>query len=360
MYPAGKFTHAQGRTIAGEIAVTTPGLPATEDPLASQRLALVGQLVVAQFDIEAAIGELARSGASTGPLLTQLQNLTQLQRQVGTATPATLAMLRADVGAAVSQSQSVAQDARGTGAANTADSASVISLAATSRAQVSDIMRDMHQFDRELDFTSPEEEAAYRQREAERRAYIAQEQDKHTPEGDLNAAGGAVGQMADAKAHGADSPEFQKRWNELADSTQKLRAQLLREGKDVSQFDARLRDDLRTIMRDKGIPESQIDSLFAAHPDDPLQAAKAFVSETDVGRIASRRNAHAETAMPETTIVAEASPVPSVVVPNSALDAMAELTALGVIAVPHEADAPPSHGVAVQLRGPSQAANLPG
>ncbi|KAJ8134275.1 hypothetical protein OY671_012512, partial [Metschnikowia pulcherrima] len=59
-------------------------------------------------------------------------------------------------------------------------------------------------------FASAEDERAYRQREAERRSYIEAEQAKGTPEGNLNAAGATVGQMADAKAHGAGGPEFDK------------------------------------------------------------------------------------------------------------------------------------------------------
>jgi hypothetical protein len=105
-------TLAQRRTIDGNITVSHQGQSASTDPLASQRAELIGQLAVAQFDLENTLTELSRNGASTSQLDAQLQNLGMMMRQVGAANQTTLASLRGDIAAIVAQSSSVAQQAR--------------------------------------------------------------------------------------------------------------------------------------------------------------------------------------------------------------------------------------------------------
>ncbi len=191
----------------------------------------------------------------------------------------------------------------------------------------------MKDFDPYLQFGPGDMEADYRKREAERRAYIAAEQAKGTPQGDLNASGAAVGQMADAAAHGAaNSPEFQSRWDALVDSTAKLRAQMVREGHDVSEFDNRLREDLRHIMKAKGVPDAKIDALFAANPNNPLEAAKAFVAEQkgtigekEIGEIARKAADYKDTA----EVSRAPAPLPAAA-DAMVVDAMAKFKASGV------------------------------
>lgn len=315
---------------------------------------MIGKLAIAQFDLENALAELSRNGASTGPLEIQLQNLSVAMRQVGSAGPAALASLRSDVAAIVAQSGAVAQQARTS--ATSAQSADAAELASAVRDQVNAVMRGMKDFDPYLQFANAEAEADYRRREAERRAYIEEQQAKGTPEGDLNAAGAAMGQMADAGAHGAvASPEFDRRWNALADSTQRLRDQLVREGKDVSEFDNRLREDLRQIMRAKGKSDAEIDALLAAHPENPIEAAKTLVeNETDLRTISRSVYRSSDEATP--TMQKVAAPLSSED-EISAASAIAALQAAGVTA-DVTADQSVKHGVtanAVAKSGPSLA-----
>lgn len=291
------------------------------------RAELLGRVAAAQFDLENALAELARSGAATGPARDQLQALSRLQRQIGTADLAALATLRSDVSAAIATPQALAQEARtATAEATTADALGLTGAGNASRAEVAAVMQSMHRFDPYLHFSSPDEEEAYRQREAERRAFIEAEQAKHTPAGDLNAAGGTIGQMVDAKTHGAgDSPEFQQRWNNLVATTEKLRDAVRRSGGSTAEFDDHLREDLRRILKSKGVSDAQIDEQFAAHPD-PLEAAKAFVAGNDdvatIGQAARRAAATDSPHIHET----DAPPLP----PAPLSSAIAKLAAAGV------------------------------
>ncbi|MEI9927610.1 MAG: hypothetical protein WDN44_07765 [Sphingomonas sp.] len=73
--------------------------------------------------------------------------------------------------------------------------------------------------------------------------------------------------MADAKAHGASGPEFDKRWSDLVTATDHLREQVRASGGSTKEFDDHLREDLRRILKSKGLSDTQIDAQFAAHPD---------------------------------------------------------------------------------------------
>ena len=206
-----------------------------------------------------------------------------------------------------------------------AEAAALAAASAASRHQVQSLMRDFHRFDPYLQFASAEDEVAYRSREAERRAYIEAQHTRGTPAGDLNAAGAAIGQMVDAQAHGAArSPEFPARFNELTESTERLRGQLQRSGESTREFDDRLRQDLRRAMRARGLTDQQIEARFAAHPDNPLAAVR------DIGG-----NGHpAAPAMPAT------APVQNIA------DAMAEFRAAGIVASDHMQGDSPAHGLA--------------
>ncbi|MDF7776048.1 hypothetical protein P1X14_12385 [Sphingomonas sp. AOB5] len=309
---------------------------------------MLGQLVAAQFSLEAVIAELASGGASAAlaDSQAQLMALSALQRQVGTAQPMALAALWAEVSAVVAQTNAIAQEGRLAAAraeTERAEGASLTTLAAAARTQVAATMQGMADFDGELEFSSPDDEEAYRKREAERRAYIEAELAKGTPQGDLNASAGALGQMADAKAHGAgDSPEFRQRWNELVTTTERLRAEVVRNGGSTTEFDDRLRADLRRILKAKGLTDAQIDAQFAAHPD-PLEAAKAFVAGDDVstlGRAVEGTAKRLVTHSPE--IVADSGASPAI----SEEDALAEFRAAGITTAEQTPDAEFAHGIA--------------
>ncbi|MDH4745885.1 hypothetical protein OMP43_17810 [Sphingomonas sp. CBMAI 2297] len=306
---------------------------------------MLGQLVAAQFDLENLIASLGGAGAALAD--NQLQQLMQLQRRIGSADPAALASLRGEVTGMLAQAQQVAQQARAAASgAETADAIALATASADARSQVVATMQDMHRFDPYLQFDSAEEEAAYRKREAERRAYIDDELHKGTPEGNLNASAGALGQMADAKAHGAgNSPEFQQRWDALAASTEKLRDEVRRSGGSIHEFDNRLRIDLRAILKSKGLTDTEIDAQFAARPD-PLDAMKAFVAEKDLDAIAAKLRADgASPAAGPMKETATPSPAAASVLPENINDAVSDLKAMGFAVTEHDAAAEPVHGV---------------
>lgn len=259
--------------------------------MASHRAELLGRLAGAQFQLEALIAELRHggNGAELAASEDGLLDLAALQRRVATADPATLTTLRHEVAATIGTVTTNAQQARAAASASAASGevARVLAEAgAASRARVTATMAGMRDFDRDLQFRSKDDEDAYRQREAERRAYVEAQQARHTPEGDLNAAGGAVGQMVDASAHGAgENPAFQQRWNELVATTQRLRDEVRRSGGSTQEFDDRLRTDLRGILQRRGLTDAQIDAQFAAHRDDPLAVARVHVAEEDMGTL---------------------------------------------------------------------------
>lgn len=181
---------------------------------------MLGQIVGAQFELERAIAELTRSGASAGLAQGQLQALAKLQRQIGDAGGPALASLRAEIATTVSESRAIIQ--QGANAARGAEAAEIETLAtasAAARATAQSFMHDFYErkiFDPYLRFSSVEDEAEYRKREGAYRKAIDAELAKNTPEGDLAATKLARSQLADAGAHGADaSPEFADRMASL-------------------------------------------------------------------------------------------------------------------------------------------------
>ena len=94
------------------------------------------------------------------------------------------------------------------------------------RRQVAQFEQDFYEkkiFDPYLRFASPDDEEAYRKREAERHAEIKAANDKGTPQGSLEASRLALDQLNDAGAHGADrSPDYQPK----LDAMRSARAQL--------------------------------------------------------------------------------------------------------------------------------------
>jgi len=337
------------------MTVSGPGHPASDDPLASERLAMVGQLVVAQFDLETAIAALTRSGGDAVTAQTQLQNITQLRQQIGTASPTALATLRSEIVAAVAQSHSAVQEARTAAHGTDGEGAALASLASRAQSQATAFMRDLHQYDGLLQFENDAERDAYRQRAEERRRQHDAGIAEGGPEGALKASGAAYGQAVDLAVHGGSGdPALMRRVDELAASTAALRAGMIRDGKDVSKFDENMRDDLRAIMRSKGKSDAEIDALLAAHPDNPMDAMKAFVqqdrasfTDRELDSIKAKVERGVDTATASTEHVVEsrlASPATS----NAIADVVAKLRASGVTDAAKVADAAPAHGVTLQ------------
>lgn len=127
--------------------------------------------------------------------------------------------MRGEVAASVAASQTIVQQAQqGTGASASAQ-AVLQQASANSYQAVSDFERDYYGrriFDRYLSFKSPEDEEAYRRREAERQEAIDRARAEGTPEGNLRANELAIAQLQDAGAHGADrSPDFRPTMDRL-------------------------------------------------------------------------------------------------------------------------------------------------
>lgn len=243
------------------------------------------QLDAAQAEIDLAIDELRRSGADSGALAeatAQSQRLVQLQRLVSDATTNRASDLKAAVGAVVATATVIATRSHEVAAsAKSGDAASLAQATEAARREVEALSRDMYErkiFDPYLRFTSSEDEAEYRRREAENRRYIDAELAKGTPEGALNASGGMQDQMLDAAANGADqSPEFKERWKALRRTAREQREALRAEGKSTEEYDRRVEDSVRRFLRSKGLTEAEIDEKIKAAGDDPLAAAEPYL-----------------------------------------------------------------------------------
>lgn len=321
---------------------------------------MVGQLVVAQFDLETAIAALTRSGGDAATAQTQLQNVTQLRHQIGTASPTALAALRSEIAAAVAQSQSAVQEARTAAHGADGEGVALASLASRAQSQATAFMRDLRQYDGLLQFENDAERDAYRQREEDRRKQHDAGIAEGGPESALKASGAAYGQAVDLAVHGGSAdPALLRRLDELAASTAALRAGMIRDGKDVSKFDENMRDDLRAIMRSKGKSDAEIDALLAAHPDNPMDAMKAFVQQDRVAvtqrdmdlmaaKLASSKN---DAVIAASGIHAEAVTGPHLPATSMA-DAMAVLKASGVVVATPDSGADPAHGVTAQVASP--------
>ena len=176
------------------------------------RADLVGQLAVAQLAVEAAINELSRYGADSAalaPLRSQLTGLIGLRQSIATASGQTLAQLRAQVAATADAATASAQQAQSSANSGANGPTMTAQRARQAIAEVGHKLFDEQALDPYLQFSSPEDEAAYRKREEERRAAYEREMEKHTTAGDRRAAEIVNMQLADAKAHGAErSPQF--------------------------------------------------------------------------------------------------------------------------------------------------------
>lgn len=328
--------------IAANKTVSDPEQPSTDAPLASQRAELLGQLVAAQFALEHVAADLARSGSSSALTQNQLSAIANLQRQVGQASPADLAGMTSAVAAIVADARMTGEQARTqANAAQTADAVDITTLATAARAQASSFMRDLRQYDDLLQFGSDAERDAYRQREQERQRRYETGMADGTPEGALGASGAALGQAVDLAAHGGSAdPALMRRIDELAASTSALRDKIIRDGGDVAKFDAAMRDDLRAIMRSKGISDAEIDALLAAHKDNPIEAMKAYIGESDIARL-NQSAINASSATADTSIVKAEAPETA----PGLETIMADLQGSGITVSEVASGEEPNHGV---------------
>lgn len=160
----------------------------------------------------------------------QLRGLALLQKRVDSASPASLAAIRAEVAASVAATQSFVQQMQGAGSAVTAEKAALQQASEAARGSVTDFMHsyyDEHKLDRYLQFASVQDEEEYRKREEERKRAIEKAQAEHTPDGDLRAVELSIEQLKDAGAHGADkSKDYQPTLDGLNKSADNLQAEV--------------------------------------------------------------------------------------------------------------------------------------
>ncbi|MEK7342762.1 MAG: hypothetical protein AABZ73_02955 [Pseudomonadota bacterium] len=332
------------------------------------RAELLGQIVGARFALEAALTELARSGGNVAGVQNQAQALAQLQRNIGSASLADLAAMRGEIAAAVTQTHAVIEQGRAAQGPDATDDAALASLSSRAQVQATSFMRDLHQYDGLLQFDNAEQERAYRQRGEDYRKRYEAGMAQGTPEGALQASGAAYAQAVDLAAHGGSAdPALMRRVDELAASTAALRARMIRDGKDVSRFDADMCADLRAIMKSKGKTDAEIDALLAAHPDNPIDAMKAFVAD-QAGTVTAKDVATLENKMKENAAPTAAQDIkPQSALPLSSSDILAaslgdvgaELKALGVGIAEHDSNVAPTHGVAAHVaKGDNKTAAL--
>ena len=163
----------------------------------------------------------------------------------------------------------------------------VAARAAETRTETQSIARDVFErkiFEPYLRFSSKEDEAEYRKREAEARKYIDAQLAKRTPEGDLNASGGMIGQMLDAHTHGAgNSPDFMPRWNALEDKAERQHAAMRTAGQSTAEFDQHLEAAARRFLKAKGLSDAEIDAKLGDGKD-PLAVLKPYLGDGHTNR----------------------------------------------------------------------------
>jgi hypothetical protein len=115
--------------------------------------------------------------------------------------------------------------------------------------------------------------------QAECQRQIAAALAEHTPGDDLRAGGLTVGGMLSAASHGATaSPDFLPRWNELvAQLHAHEKAAAATSWQQVEQFKEQLRVEIRRCLKDRHVPEDQIEAVLAS--DDPLSAVTPYLND---------------------------------------------------------------------------------
>lgn len=263
----------------------------------------MGQVAGTKIELDRLIASMLDARTSIpAEISAQQGELAGLISRIASASAADLPALQRAVATAVAAAANAAQQMQAASSGQTGPA--LADALEASRQSVQSALNYTRTLD--LQFASAEEERAYRQHEAERRAYIGAEQAKDTPEGNLNAAGATVGQMADAKAHGAHGPEFDSHVADLLETTTRLREAIRTSRKSTKEFNDRLRVDLRRVMRGKGMT----DAKFAADPD-PLDATKAYLTEKDVVTITANIHQDRREMGADRLATATAEPPPS-------------------------------------------------
>ncbi len=201
--------------------------------------------------------------------------------QSGDLTASTLAALAASVNIGVDASSLAAESESAAIAARVELASASIDSHNTVSRMVADVF-DKHEFDADVArHTHGAELEAFKQRETEDEGYIRDQLQRKTPEGDLNASGRMQGYMLDAHAHGAgDNADFVKKWDELAQKTDRLRASMRATGRSTDEYDKQIREDVIAFLKAKGLSDEQTREAIA-NGKNPLDTVKVYLGRDD-------------------------------------------------------------------------------
>jgi hypothetical protein len=224
-----------------------------------------------------------------------------------------------------SETATLLTEAAAQSAASGGQAQGLAAASADTRREVQTLERDVFDrriFDPYLRFSSPEDEAEFRKREAEARKYIDEQLARGTPEGNLNASGGMIGTLLDAHTHGAgNSPDFMPRWDALVEKARRQRASMHAAGQSTEEFDRHVAASVHRFLEAKGLSDTEIDRRLKASAD-PLDVVKPFLSDDRDSQDLERKiqgSAHIEQA-------ATASPISHVETSDATAVADAPLT----------------------------------
>ena len=277
---------------------------------------------------------LASNDALRGQLAGAVGNLSDAVRQLSRAVHSS-SVSASDI-AALAQAVQASSGPTATGdgttlvaSDKTTAEAKIFASAACTRQETQSVEADMYDrkiFDPYLRFSSPQDEAEYRQREAENKKYIDAQLAKRTPEGDLNASGGAIDGMLDAHAHGAgNSPDFQSKWNSLTDTAKQQRDVMQAAGQSTAEFDQHVTAGVTRYLKAKGLTDNEINARLAASSA-PLDTVKPYINGND-----QSGKAHND-------------PAPQ----SPSIDAIAAQLKAAGLSAPANANSDPAHGLALQ------------
>ena len=208
--------------------------PQNTEQLRAQAALLLSQAQAQAFDIQRALSASNISSELRSRLAgaaAQISGITsELSQALGSPSfplrPADLMTLAGEVQAG--DASSLVAEATAQAAVNPAAAGNLATASAATRSEVQSLSRDLFDrkiFDPYLHFSSAEDEAEYRKRQAEDQRYINEQLARHTPDGDLRAAEVTERAMLDAKDHGAGaSPQFAPDLSELHERMEQLRA----------------------------------------------------------------------------------------------------------------------------------------
>ncbi len=314
-----------------------------DDKADNQKLRAEAEVVLAHarsqlVDLQISLA-LASNDALRGQLASAVGNLSDVVRQLSRAvhSPSVSASDIAALAQAVQASSVSTASGDGTtlvASDKTTAEANVIASAAATRQETQTIEADIYDrkiFDPYLRFTSPQDEAEFRKREADNKKYIDAQLAKHTPEGDLNASGGAIDSMLDAHAHGAgNSPDFKSKWNSLTDTAKQQHDAMQAAGQSTAEFDQHVTAGVTRYLKAKGLTENEINARLAASSA-PLDTVKPYINSADKGG------------------KAQDDPAPQ----SPSIDAIAAKLKAAGLSAPASPNADPAHGLAMQNTPPS-------